>query len=259
MRSILASSTTGAQAFLAFSIVTTFTALVFTTAQFNWGLFVLGYFLYGCLGVVITFHRYHTHRGFDMHPALVRAFSLLGCLAGTGSPQAWTAIHINHHLNSDKESDPHSPKYQGLKMFFLDYEGNLDAKTKWRMREMIADHFLQVLHRYYFGILALWGAILIAFGGIDLLISLFLAPAAFTAIMSNVVNYFGHVDSPGAYRRHNLNDNSVNNWIWAIPSWGEAWHNTHHRFPKRYTFSERWWEIDIAGLVIRLVGKPKTF
>jgi len=76
----------------------------------------------------------------------------------------------------------------------------------------------------------------------------------FKNVMSNIVNYAGHKKSWwGSYRRFALTDKSVNNWIWAIPTWGEAWHNNHHRFPKNYTTSQKWYEIDISGLIIKLI------
>jgi fatty-acid desaturase len=86
------------------------------------------------------------------------------------------------------------------------------------------------------------------------MIFLHLAPALITGLMSNVVNYVGHKPNwLGGYRSYNLNDQSSNNWVWSIPSWGESWHNNHHRFPKDYTFNKQWWEFDISGLIIKLV------
>jgi stearoyl-CoA desaturase (delta-9 desaturase) len=79
-------------------------------------------------------------------------------------------------------------------------------------------------------------------------------PAAITGLMSNVVNYVGHKPNwIGGFRTYKLNDQSTNNWLWAIPSWGESWHNNHHRHPKNFSLGEKWWEIDISGLIIRLI------
>ena len=98
--------------------------------------------------------------------------------------------------------------------------------------------------------------LLFGIGGAELMIFLHWIPALLTIVMSNVVNYVGHrPQGLGAYRRYNLSDQSTNNWLWAVPSWGESWHNTHHRFPKKYNLSERWWEIDISGLIIKLIKK----
>lgn len=214
-----------------------------------------GYFMYGCLGIVITFHRYLTHHSYNARPFLVKLFSILGCFAGTGSPLAWVAIHINHHLKSDKPGDPHSPLYKGIKIFTLDYVNEVSVDTKWRMRHLVVDKFQQFLHRYYFAILIAYSAGLYLIGGFYLMVFMHLAPALLTGVMSNVVNYVGHKPEWfGGFRTYHLPDQSANNWLWAIPSWGEAWHNNHHRFPKRSYFGDKWYHLDISGLLIKLLS-----
>jgi len=251
----LASSTHGAQAFMILSFIGTVFAIISYGISSNMVLMILlGYFLYGCLGIVVTYHRQLTHDSYTTYPLLTKIFSLLGCFAGTGSPLAWVAIHINHHLKSDKPEDPHSPLYKGIKIFTLDYVNEVNNDTKWRMRKLVTNTYQQILHRYYFAILALYSIILFSIGGFWLMIFLHWTPALITGLMSNVVNYVGHKPNwVGGYRSYNLNDQSTNNWLWSIPSWGEAWHNNHHRFPKDYTFKKQWWEFDISGLIIKLI------
>lgn len=251
----LASSTKGAQLFLIVSIIATiYGVYAYGLTANTFLLILLGYFLYGCLGIVITFHRYLTHKSFEMNHWLIKVFSILGCFSGTGSPLAWVAIHINHHLKSDKPDDPHSPTYKGIKIFTLDYVDSVNIDTKWRMRHLVTDKFQQFLHRYYFGINIFYSLVLYLLGGFYLMVFLHWTPAAVTGIMSNIVNYAGHKPNWfGSYRSYNLNDYSSNNWVWAIPSWGEAWHNNHHRFPKRSYFGDKWYEIDISGLIIKLI------
>jgi stearoyl-CoA desaturase (delta-9 desaturase) len=255
MTSLLASSTRGAQIFLILALLGT------AFATYSYGLdlqavmvILLGYFLYGCLGIVVTYHRNFTHNSYRTYSVITKLFSVLGCFAGTGSPLAWVAIHINHHLKSDKPSDPHSPHYKGVKIFMMNYINEVDKDTKWRMRSLVTDKFQQFIHRYYFAIIALYSIVLFMIGGFWLMVFLHWTPAAITAIMSNVVNYVGHKPTWfGGYRTHSLNDQSTNNWLWAIPSWGESWHNNHHRYPKRFSFGDKWWEIDISAFVIKLI------
>ena len=260
MTHFLASSTRGAQIFMILSMMGTFAAIgIYGLSVHALLLILLGYFLYGCLGIVVTYHRRLTHNSYDTYPLVTKVLSILGCFAGTGSPLAWVAIHINHHLKSDKIDDPHSPRYKGLSIFTLDYVNEVNTDTKWRMRGMVTDKFQQFLHRYYFAIIALYSLCLYLIGGFYLMIFFHLAPALLTGLMSNVVNYVGHKPNwLGGYRSYNLNDQSSNNWLWAIPSWGEAWHNNHHRFPKDYTFKKQWYEFDISGLIISAIKLPKN-
>ena len=84
--SILSSSTKGAQIFFVISLIGSLLGIYFYGFNFSTFLLVLlGYFMYGCLGIVVTFHRYLTHKSYETHPALVKLFSVLGCFAGTGT------------------------------------------------------------------------------------------------------------------------------------------------------------------------------
>lgn len=255
MTKYFTSSTRGAQSFLIVSILGTIAAISMYGLDFTaLSLILLGYFAYGCLGIVVMFHRHLTHRSYTTYSPIIKLFSLLGSLGGTGSPLAWVAIHINHHRKSDKPGDPHSPVYKGIRIFALNYEHEVDANTKWRMRWLVTNKFQQFLHRYYFLVIAAWSLFLFAVGGFYLMVFLHWAPAMVTVIMSNVVNYIGHKPNwLGGFRRYMLADQSTNNWLWAIPTWGEAWHNNHHRHPKNFSCGEKWWEIDISAIVIRLI------
>jgi stearoyl-CoA desaturase (delta-9 desaturase) len=250
----LASSTRGAQIFVLTCLAGFIAGVWMYGITLNALLLILaGYFCYGCLGIVVTFHRYLTHNSYKTHPLVVKLFSVAGCLGGTGSPLAWVAIHINHHLKSDKINDPHSPLHKGIKIFALKYDHEVDASTKWKMRKLITDPFHQFLHRYYFGIIIAWSLLLYTVGGFYLMVFLHWAPAFVTAFMSNMVNYVGHKPNWwGGFRTYNLNDQSTNNWVWAIPSWGESWHNNHHRYPRNFSTGQGW-QLDISGFIIKLI------
>ena len=257
MKNLFASSTRGAQLFLMLTTLFSIVGLWHFGITLNSGLLVLaGYFLYGCSGIVVTFHRKLTHESYQTYPLITKIFALFGCLGGTGSPLAWVAIHVNHHLKSDKPGDPHSPRHKGFKIFALDYEDQISKDTKWRMRSIITDKYYQFLHRYYFLIFVSWTLILYAVGGAWLTVFFHLLPATITALMSNMVNYVGHKPNwLGGFKTYSLADDSTNNWLWAIPSWGESWHNNHHRHPKNYSLGEQWWQVDISALVIKLIKR----
>ena len=52
-------------------------------------------------------------------------------------------------------------------------------------------------------------------------------------------------------RPHATNDDSRNNLLVALLSWGEGWHNNHHADPERAVFHP--W-MDVGGTFINLVG-----
>ena len=54
-------------------------------------------------------------------------------------------------------------------------------------------------------------------------------------------------------RRYDLADDSRNNFVVALMSFGEGWHNNHHCYPGRAKLGEPWWEIDISWYGIRVL------
>ena len=55
-------------------------------------------------------------------------------------------------------------------------------------------------------------------------------------------------------RRYDTADNSRNNWLLALITFGEGWHNNHHHFPGAARQGFRWWEIDLTYYVLRALS-----
>ena len=56
------------------------------------------------------------------------------------------------------------------------------------------------------------------------------------------------------YRNYETRDNSRNNWLAAILSNGDGWHNNHHAIPRAADHGQRWFELDVAYLTIQFLG-----
>jgi fatty-acid desaturase len=63
-------------------------------------------------------------------------------------------------------------------------------------------------------------------------------------------NSFPHVYG---YRNYETNDNSRNNFVVAMLTSGEGWHNNHHADPNSSSNTHRWWEFDLTFLFLRLL------
>jgi stearoyl-CoA desaturase (delta-9 desaturase) len=62
--------------------------------------------------------------------------------------------------------------------------------------------------------------------------------------INSLCHFFGR-------RRFPTADESTNVFWLAPLSFGEAWHNNHHAFPRSAAHGLRWWELDLGGMVIR--------
>jgi fatty-acid desaturase len=227
-----------------------FSVFAYTGSAF-WLLSLFIYFCTGCLGITVTFHRFLSHRSFSMPTALEKVFSFFGSMGGTGSALGWVALHRAHHQHSDQEQDPHSPANGALALFLSRYRFQLN---KWVVRDMIADPFHRFMHMYYHLILLGWSVIWLC---LDFKLFLFVVavPMAIQIWVSILSNCFNHLLG---YRNFETNEKSTNNIFIALISWGEGWHNNHHRYPRRWNFQVKWWELDISSWVIRLISSRKT-
>jgi len=54
-------------------------------------------------------------------------------------------------------------------------------------------------------------------------------------------------------RRYETSDDSRNNWILALLTTGEGWHNNHHHYQSSANQGFRWWEVDVTFYVLRLL------
>lgn len=213
----------------------------------------LVYFITGCFGMTMTYHRLLSHKSWEPPKWFVYFGSLAGFYGLVGSPVAWVAIHREHHHYTDKEKDPHSPKHHGfVKVQWLSMFDKVNPKYS---AHLLRDKFQIFLHKKYFLIHSL---IFLFWIIIDpmMAVAAYLAPAAVLWNMGSFINTFTHMFG---YRNFNSNDNSTNVHILGYLVWGEGWHNNHHAAPNNPIFKEKWWEIDIGGWFIKKLDTSTKF
>ena len=66
------------------------------------------------------------------------------------------------------------------------------------------------------------------------------------------INSLAHVHGR---RRYVTGDDSRNNWLLALFTMGEGWHNNHHAFQTSARHGLDWWEIDPTYWVIQFLSK----
>ena len=237
-------------------LVATLYLLFFNPFSYWWfAASVFMYFLTGCLGITVTYHRYLAHKSYKSPKWFQILGSICGSLGGTGSPIGWRGVHIEHHKYSDHEGDPHSPVTRGWRMFLTTYPFTMN---KFAMRGMITDPFQRFMHEYYTAILVGW-ALLLLLIDIKLFLFLFVVTITIQVTVSNISNYFNHHKHWGCYRDYDTDDESYNSMWLGLISWGEGLgHNKHHAKPwDPYYGGDRWWEIDPSFWVIQLVREDK--
>ncbi|DBA99534.1 TPA: hypothetical protein ACH3X3_012115 [Trebouxia sp. C0006] len=221
---------------------------------FSWpmvGLFLVSYFITGCLGITLSYHRQLSHRSFATPKWLEYALAYCGVLAIQGEPMEWVSSHRYHHLHTDTPLDPHSP-YEG---FWWSHMGwLLDNKSTLQRvgnRSNVADMSCQPFYKwiqdtYTWHVVGLFAA-LYAVGGFPAMVWGGALRIAFVYHITWFVNSASHC---WGYQSYNTGDLSRNNWWVAALAFGEGWHNNHHAFEFSARHGLEKWQVDITWLVI---------
>ena len=243
---------------------------------FSWsGVFlaIAGHFIFGMLGITIGYHRLLTHRGFVCPKWLEHTLAILGMCNLQDSPARWVAIHRMHHQHSDHQPDPHSP----LASFLWAHVGwviyrhrELDTTSHYEryVRDLLRDRFYLTLERRYGWFFVFLGhAALITLAGglfgwatggdaVRMAVSWYVWAVAVRTVFvlhgTWSVNSLSHVFG---YRNYETRDHSTNNWLVAIFTHGEGWHNNHHAQPRSAAHGHKPWEFDMSWWVIAAFEK----
>lgn len=234
----------------------------------SWFAVAVAVAMYGVRMFAITgfYHRYFSHKAFRTSRTLQFVFALLGASSVQRGPLWWAAHHRNHHRHSDTERDVHSPVVRG---FFWSHMGWFLTTEGFRTdREVIRDleRFpeLRLLDRFDILVpvalaagLFLAGTLLeryapgLGTNGPQLLVWGFFVSTVVLFHATVTINSLAH---RWGSRRFDTRDNSRNNWLLALLTFGEGWHNNHHHFPGSARQGFRWWEVDLTYYLLRMMA-----
>jgi stearoyl-CoA desaturase (delta-9 desaturase) len=226
------------------------------------------------LGVTVGFHRLFTHRSFVAPKAVRALFAVAGSMSLQGSIITWVADHRKHHTFADEEGDPHSPHLHGEEGVKGVVAGLWHSHTGWLFdmrekasksryaRDLRQDPIIRYIDKTFLVWVGLglaipflagfalsgWsvtaGLTALLWGG---LVRIFLQHHA-TWSVNSVCHMFGA-------RPFDVDDESRNNWLVALVSFGEGWHHNHHAFPTSARHGLRRIEIDPSYYVIKAMEK----
>ncbi len=225
------------------------TGVTLEAAAIGVGLYWLRIFAIGA-----GFHRYFSHRAYETSRVFQFVLAFLSQTTAQRSVLWWAANHRDHHLYSDTELDVHSPRHSGFLYSHLGWIfSRRHAGTNFaRVADLARYPELMWLHRYEHAppaTLAL--ACFLAAGWPGLIVGFFWSTVAvYHATFS--INSLAHVVGR---RRYITGDDSRNNWLLAIFTMGEGWHNNHHAFQSSVRQGFRWWEYDPTFYLLKLLER----
>ena len=211
--------------------------------------------------VTLYLHRGQAHRAVKFHPA-VEHFMRFWLWLTTGMvTEEWVAVHRKHHQKSDQTGDPHSPQIYGIwrVLFggaFLYHEASKDRIMISQLSTGTPEDWIE-RHVYRphskLGVMIMLAIDLLVFGWWGLLvwgIQMIWIPFWAAGVINGLSHWWG-------YRNTDTKDTSKNLYPLAIWIGGEELHNNHHSDGANAKFSQKWWEVDIGWMYIKILEKLK--
>lgn len=224
---------------------------------FSWPAFftaVLLYWVSLSFGIGMGYHRLLTHRSYKVPKPVEYFLAVCGTLALEGGPIPWVATHRIHHKYSDQDGDPHTPRdgkwWSHLIWMLVGDASNANIEQCSRyVPDLMRDPFHRALSKYHWVPLAVV-SLLLCLGGLRFVLWGLCMRVTLGYHATWMINSLTHIQ--GA-RRFETRDDSRNNWLVALFTFGEGWHNNHHAYPTSARHGLAWYEIDITWMTIRLL------
>jgi stearoyl-CoA desaturase (delta-9 desaturase) len=213
-----------------------------------------GLYVVRMFGITAVFHRYFSHRSYKTS----RWFQFVLAFIATTSAQKgalwWAAHHRHHHKYSDTPEDIHSPKQHGL--WWAHVGWILSSKwdeTQWdRIKDFARYPELRWLNKHHLVPPILLAAALWLIGGVPLVLWGFCLSTVFLWHGTFTINSLSHVFGKARYRASD--DDSKNNWLLALITLGEGWHNNHHFYQSTANQGWFWWEVDLSYYALKVLS-----
>lgn len=208
-------------------------------------------------GISITagYHRCFSHGAYEAHPVVRWLFVFFGSAAFEGAVLEWCTDHRMHHRYTDTEKDPYNVK-QSFWHAHIGWIFTLDESKRdfSNVDDLMKDPLLRFQKDYYswiatvlcffmpMGVASLWG---------DPLGGLILAGALrvslnhhFTFLINSACHYFGT-------QPYSDQGTARDNPLMALFTYGEGYHNFHHKFPLDFRNGIRFYDFDPSKWLIK--------
>lgn len=220
------------------------------------------------LAITAGYHRCLTHNAFACPTWLRVWFAVFGSMAMAAPTDSWVADHHRHHSLSDMPGDVHSPHYDALGRKLGRWRGLWHGHFGWMFttvhtdrkvwgKALARDRAVTLASRLHYlwvalGLFLPWLFGLLLGGTQEAAISAMLWGGCVRALyvhhaqlyLTSVSHRFG--STPFVTRDGSRNGGALA----GLLTFGESWHQNHHRFPNSARIGLRRGEIDFSAWTV---------
>jgi stearoyl-CoA desaturase (Delta-9 desaturase) len=212
------------------------------------------------MAITCGYHRLFAHATYQAHPVLKVIYLAVGAMALQNSALLWAANHRDHHrFIDDPERDPYCAKrgfwFSHIGWMLRNYaSGEPDLST---VRDLERDPLVMFQHRYYLPIalgMNFGMPLLAGWATGDPLATLLLAGFLRLVVGHHTTFFINSLAHMWGFRPYSDENTSRDNGVIALLTFGEGYHNFHHKFSHDYRNGVRWWQWDPSKWFISLMN-----
>jgi len=218
-------------------------------------LLVIGWIVSG-MGITVGYHRYFSHKTFRTSSFIEWILMIFGTMGLQNKIINWCSDHRTHHKKLDTDDDPYSIK-----------EGFFHAHIGWIVKrgeeKIIGVSDLKKKSAVKFQTKYYWSMAMILCFFIPFFIGLtFNRPiggllwggivrVVFVHHFTFFINSFCHFIGK---RNYQFNTTARDSWVMAFFTFGEGYHNFHHKFQWDYRNGINWYSFDPSKWIIKFLS-----
>lgn len=209
------------------------------------------------MGITAGYHRLYAHRAYAVARPVEAVTLFLGTLAFQGPAIRWSFDHRSHHRNVDRDLDPYNVRHGFWHAHFL-WIFSRRPQMDETVNDLWANPLVRFQYRYYL-LLALASNVMItvAIGWLlNDVVGAFVLVAGVRLVLSYhttwCINSLAHYWGSRSYSKELT---ARDNYLVAMITVGEGYHNYHHVFASDYRNGIHWYHVDPGKWFIWLLSR----
>lgn len=218
---------------------------------FHWSdlaIFLFFYVLTAGMGISAGYHRLFAHRSYECHWSLQLLYLIGGAASLQNSALRWSRDHRIHHQHIDKDEDPYNIKkgvfHAHIGWIFYKSPNSDDFSC---VPDLTKNKLVMFQDRYYLPIAIFVGFVLPTLIGWAFgrpLAGLLWGGFVRTVLVHHLTFFINSLAHLVGKRPFTEAFSARDSWWLAFLTYGEGYHNFHHRFASDYRNSYRWYQWD---------------
>jgi len=219
-----------------------------------------------CLGHCVGLHRYIIHQSFKMSFNATPFFLLISSLSGIGGPKTWIKVHaLRDHWQNQIEA-PKALKYDNSMAhdFFINLHCSIYPKENKHLKRLpegvASDPWVNLFEFIWVPLNILIFTAVWYLWSLDLAIWLVAIRVTLSVVGHWLVGYIVHKWGYKSYGIKDVSEEGRNSLILGWLTFGEAYHNNHHKFPDSASMGLKPKELDLGYctiILLKIIGLAK--